>query len=127
MANRTFKTLYALSNDLVVLEGQITIGGTGAVATQAEARGGFSVARTGAGHYTVTFANKYKTLCFAAGWVIPANALGTNEEFRPVAEDMTAGTVQFKNVDMTTPAAVDPASGDVVKFLFVFRNATSRR
>ncbi len=127
MAHRNFRPLNALTAETVVLDGQITIGASGAVATQADARSGFSVARSEAGTYVVTFAQRYAALAFAAAEVVAADALGTNEVIRPTTDLVSNETVTFKNVDMTTPAAVDPASGDIIKFFFVLRNSTTRR
>lgn len=87
----------SLRRETVTLYGRVNLGATGAISTQTKKRySGFTVARTGAGIYTITLSSKYSELMRLAIVVIGANATYTS----------TAGREFFITSDLTTTTGV---------------------
>jgi hypothetical protein len=86
-----------LRRETVTLHGRVNLGATGVVSTQTKQKlSGFTVARTGAGTYTLTLSDRYSELLGFDIMVIGANATYTT----------TAGRDVFITSDLTTTTKV---------------------
>lgn len=134
MANRYFRQfLYTAEPAVVKLYARVTFGGTGAPTLDAtNSKGVKSITRTSAGLYVFTFGtgsiqgyDNYNRLLGVTGIFVfagipAAPALGVRAE--AVA---SAGTVTIQCNSTGTPAATDPASGEVLLIEFSLKNSTA--
>lgn len=105
----------------------MNVGGTGAVGTVAGA-GISSIARTGAGAYTITLSGPFNKL-LGFRWIFgggTASGIGSIELSQSLATQLTdirASTVRIQCYSAAATAA-DPASGSVLQFEVVGRNSS---
>lgn len=126
MANRSFKNPLGYLRDTRILAGSFAPNGSSAVSNASNYGLGFSVARAGAGDFTVTISDTY-----ASGMLISAHAslqLATNANLKVQvgAIDLAAKTVQI--IVNTTGAVATDVSADAnnrVNFCLVFKNSTA--
>lgn len=127
---------YGLEKYPVTLYANIPIGATGAVGTldPKKNQGIYSVTRSGAGVYVVTFGvlpqvqiDKYVRLLTADATVLNATVAGLR--FEVSADNATTGSITIRFVGPTstsdtTPIAVDPPSGAVILLRAVLKNSS---
>ena len=118
MANRTFKGVQALNRGVVLIAGRVTQGASDPSVTDGL---GFSVAKNGAGDYTLTLEDKYVGLLHAGVTYVGA----ADETFAQVtAHDVSsAKTVQVKFYG-DDGAAQALAENDQFTFMLALRNST---
>jgi hypothetical protein len=110
----------ALEKEVKDLYAKVTIGATGAP-TLTLGIGIASIARNGAGDYTVTLQDKYPSLKFFEGVHLKSAAEDLN--FQLKAESVASNkTVRFLTV--AGASATDPANGDVLYLKFELKNTT---
>lgn len=104
----------SLRRDTVVLYGRLNLGATGAITTQTKRRSsGFTVARTGAGVYTITLGAKYSELLRLTATIVGANATYTAAAGREVyiSSDLTTTTgiitIRFMRTDTGAVAELE--------------------
>jgi 3,4-dihydroxy-2-butanone 4-phosphate synthase len=125
MANTQFREeVKCLQNDLVILEGHVAIGGTGAVGTTAGA-GISSVARTGTGAYTITLTQAFNrflglSACFSGSGASSVFIVQVNSA--AVDTDIKASEVKIICRD-ASGSAVDPTNGNVMHFVIQARKS----
>lgn len=90
MANRIFKTMKALEQEIIKLYLEVDIGATGAP-TIVRGTGILSIVRTGAGDYLITLQDRYARLMMLKG-----NILDSTEEDQNI-------TIAAESVDNATP------------------------
>lgn len=128
MANRDFKNFQAGEREVKRLYMKATIGGTGApTLVAADSLGIKSIARNGAGDYTVTFGTpsgdteKYNKLLWFDGKLLDTSG----EDIRTQIDTDTvssAGTMTFYTV--TGATATDPSDGSTVLLVFDVKNSS---
>jgi hypothetical protein len=104
---------------LVFVAGKVAIGATGAVGTKTGK--GFTVTRTGAGLYTVTFdgSGGFTAILFADIQISPAAANATQEAFVLTHAPSTRTLTIQTNASGTRNVAADPPSGSVLALFAV--------
>jgi len=129
MANRLFDTkLNTLVKELVFLEGNAVIGGTGAVGN-VKGSGIKGVTRTGTGAYTLVLDDTYPRYLGGTVGFIHTAAGGSGIAAVEVASytvntEVADGTgIKIKCYDYAGSAA-DPASGSVMGFIIWLRNSS---
>lgn len=137
MASHNYQQFqYGLEKFPVTLYANIPVGASGSVGALDPKlnQGIYSVVRTGAGVYVVTFGvvpqsqiDKYVRLIQADATVLNANPAGVR--FEVVADNASAGyiTIRFvgpTSASDTTPIAVDPPNGSVVLLRAVLKNSS---
>lgn len=134
MANRYFNQFnWSLEKNPVTLWARVTIGASGAPTLDAtNSKGIKSISRSSAGTYVVTFGvgnqtDTYNRLLFAkaqfqvSGGIPAAPVMAVSTE-----SVQSAGTVTLVFSDVETPAATDPASGEVMYLEFKLKNSTAQ-
>lgn len=125
MAARNFAQMQALTRDLVLIPGSFAPNGSGAVSATSRKGLGWSVARTSAGLFTVTFTDKYAELIAFN----PTLQLAT-----PGDQTVHAGVyvAASKTITINVWDASDAAAADIaadannrINFLAVFRNSSA--
>lgn len=127
MANRAFRRVQAMQNELKILEGQFVVGSTGAVESVI-GLGISDVTRNDVGNYTITLEDTYNRL-------LGFNAIVNFPTFSGVSSIQLAsatGSIQFdfaaKEVTFAcfddAHSAADPAEGSTVIFSIFARNST---
>lgn len=137
MASHNYQQFqYGLEKFPVTLYANIPIGATGAVGTldPKKNQGIYSVVRSSAGVYVVTFGlapqakiDKYVRLIKASGILIAAAATGVRMEV--VADNASAGSITVRFVGPTsssdtTPIAVDPPASSTFLLSVVLKNSS---
>lgn len=148
MANRTFQQFqYSLEKGVVRLFCRVSVAGGGAVTLQkwnpatrtyssaptsgtgayaVGTQGIRSVARTGAGAWTITLQDTYQRLlgvrwnATAASGTVTVNAMGIDS-----TTDVTAATPVIKLVLCASTTPTDPASGDAVDLEIILQNSAA--
>ena len=118
MANRNFNRHQSLEKEVKDLFAEIAIGASGAP-TLTKGLGITSVARTGAGRYTLTLDDQYVRLLDAR--IIQHFTTSADLTFQLTAHDESAKTVSFA----CKAAAVDtdPASGSILFVRLALKNS----
>lgn len=118
---------YTIEKDTVTLFGSMVVGATGAVGTVTGA-GISSIARTGAGAYTITLAQPFNKL-LGFRWIFgggTASAIGSVELADTLA-DQTAN-IRLSQVKIacysSAATAADPAENSILQFEVVGRNSS---
>jgi hypothetical protein len=130
MAARNFTQFsYGLEKKPVRLFGKITFGSTGApTLSTADSKGIASVSRTSAGLFVITLSDKYqRVMSFSPMFVLAAGSFPAAALAQITADTVSTDkkvTVQFSDAD--TPAATDPASGEVLLFELVLSDSTAK-
>ena len=125
MANTQFReAVKCLQNDLVILEGHVVVGATGAVSSVSGA-GISGVARTGTGAYTITLTQEFNRLlglsvCFSG--TDAATVFIAQVNSAAVDTDIKSKTVKVICRD-AAGAAVDPTNGNVMHFVIQARKS----
>lgn len=120
MANRNFNRKQALEKEVKEIYADVAIGTTGAP-TLTKGLGVTSIARTGAGRYTVTLDDKYTRLMQAT--VTLLDATSKDLTFQLTAEDVDgAKTVSFACKAVATDT--DPSDGDRLLICFNLKNSS---
>jgi hypothetical protein len=137
MASHTYQQFqYGLEKFPVTLYANIPVAASGAVGVLAPTKnqGIYSVTRSSAGVYVVTFGvlsqvqvDKYVRLIDASAVLLNATASGLR--FEVVSDDTAAGSITVRFVGPTsasdtTPIAVDPPSGAVILMKMVLKNSS---
>jgi 3,4-dihydroxy-2-butanone 4-phosphate synthase len=125
MTNTQFReNVKCLQNDLVILEGHVVIGATGAVGATSGA-GISSVARTGTGAYTITLSQAFNRLLGADVMFSGTDAstvFQVQVNSAAVDTDIKAKTVKVicRNA---AGSAVDPTQANVMHFVIMARKS----
>ena len=124
MANRNFTedNCYSFSKGFTVLSAKITIGATGApTLVAASSKGIASIARNGAGDYTLTLSDTYNEFLGMNFTLIDPGA--EDLTFQVDTEDVDgAKTIDFYTNTAGTPT--DPAEGDTIRVLVFLKNSS---
>lgn len=121
MANRNFNRVQALEKEIKELFMEVTIGATGAP-TVVQALGVTSIARNGAGDYTITLDDKYNSLKFFEAIQLDTSAQDIN--FQLHSEDVDgAKTIRF--LCLTGASATELASGNKLYVKIELKNSSS--
>lgn len=110
---------------VVIVAGRVAIGASGAVGTATGK--GFSVARTGAGLYTITLDSSGGVPAILAALVDVVFATGSNTQTACVLTLNAASkliTVQTNDAG-TVDTAADPPSGSFLQFMIFVQNAST--
>jgi hypothetical protein len=112
--------------NLVLVAGKVAIGSTGAVGTQSGK--GFSVTRTGAGLYTITFTsaiNSVPDILYADVNIVSVSG-GATQTARILTLNAAARKITLQcNADAAVNVAADPPSGSILQFVAVVQNTSS--
>ena len=131
MASRAFfPTCDSLNERLTMIQGSVTFGASGAVAS-ITGTGVASVSQTSTGIYKITLSDAYAR-CLGLSAVAVAAASGTAANVATVAIDadpqssslgVPAKQLSIQTLDAAA-AKVDPASGSVLLFMIWLRNSS---
>lgn len=125
MANTQFREeVKCLQNDLVILEGHVVIGSTGAVGTTSGA-GIASVARTGTGAYTITLTQAFHRLL---GCSVMFSGTDASTVFIAQVNSAAVDTdVKAKTVKIicrnASGVAVDPTENNIMNVVIMARKS----
>ena len=121
MASRIFNRKQALEKEIKELYADVAIGAAGAP-TLTKGLGITSVARTGAGAYTVTLDDRYVRLMSAQMTHLSA----TEEDLKmQIASETVSTTKTIAIFTLTGAVATDPASGDRLLIKVELKNSTA--
>ena len=132
MANRQFTQFrYSLEKAVVDLYAKVTFGASGAPTLTwgkgiKSVTGGAAAGATGV--FTFTLDDRYQKLLGADATVVLAAASFAAAPFFQVTADNSgaaAKTVVVQLSDADTPAATDPASGEIILFHFTLSNSSA--
>lgn len=137
MANRYFTQFsWSLEKNPVTLWARVVIGASGAPTLDStNSKGIKSISRSSAGTYVVTFGNPapnaatdtYNRLLFANAMFEVSGGVPAAPVMAVSAQSVSsAGTVTLVFSDVETPAATDPASGEVMYLEFKLKNSTAQ-
>jgi hypothetical protein len=125
MANTQFReAVKCLQNDLVILEGHVVVGATGAVSSVSGA-GISGVVRTATGAYTITLTQEFNRLL---GLSVCFSGTGASSVFiSQVNSADVDGDIKGKTIKLicrdAAGAAVDPTNGNVMNFVVQARKS----
>lgn len=132
MANRYgYQFQMTLERNVWKVYAKVSFGASGAPTVDTSvSKGVRSVVRDSAGVYTVTFGNPapnaatdtYSAFLSASATFLLAAGLPAAPAMNARAFTGSAGTLQIVFSDLETPAATDPASGEVVYLEFTLKN-----
>lgn len=125
MANRNFDFIQALGKGIKVISGSFAPNGASAVASTSVKGKGFSVARTGAGVFTITLQDAYVALL--AGHCSLQLATAADQYVQLGAIDVVSAKTVVINVwDISDAALADIAAnaGNRIHFTLVLSNST---
>jgi hypothetical protein len=128
MANRRYQQFsYSNAAMPVTIYAQVTFGASGAPTLNKGSQFISGIVRNSAGDYTLTFRDVYNQLLgvncvFNSGSSLPA-APAMNIKANSTATAATR-TMEIVFSDLETPAATDPASGEIVYLQFIFNNSS---
>ncbi len=114
----------ALDKGVVLLAGNVAIGGSGAVGT-VEGKG-VTVALGTTGVYTFTLAGSGTVDVLAAFFMQEAVSATSPLHIVISARDDSARTITITCTDADTPAATNPGNGDKIHFFIVVKNSSAR-
>src|SRR5687768_3277138 len=123
MANRRFDNVQVLGRNQVKLAGSFAPNGSSAVSADSREGRGFTVARTSAGLFTITLADKYAV--FVSGRVSLQLATAADQFVQLGTVDMSAKTVQIRVWDVSGAAVADVAADANNRIHFEFTLLTS--
>lgn len=122
MADRHFKQMRALDEEVIHLFGIVTFGGSGAVASQTSL--GFTVTKpAGTGLYRITLEDKYPEL-LGVFLTKETDDATSNAQWQAKTSSMSAGTIDINHALSSTGAEADAVSGDRVHIHVVLKNST---
>lgn len=128
MSNRRFQQFsWSNATQPVTVYAQVTFGATGAPTLNTGSADISGIVRNSAGDYTLTFRQTFKQLLgvncvFNSGSSLPASP-AMNIKANNTAT-LATRTMNIVFSDLETPAATDPASGEIVYLAFVFNNSS---
>jgi hypothetical protein len=122
MASRTTHQSRNLNHGTVVVEGSFAPNGSSAVDNSANTGKGFTVARTGAGAFTITFADKYAALVSAQANI----ALNAVADLKPQfgAFSQSAKTLALNVLAVAVPTDIAANANNRIHFRVAFRNSS---
>jgi hypothetical protein len=107
----------------IELEAVVTIGATGAIASSIQDDPGFTIARASTGVYIITYPAGADLLGGSIDFtIVSANAVPTVKSQYVTAFAPNSGTATIRTFLADGATAVDPATGDVIRFQ-IFLNA----
>lgn len=126
MSNKRYQQFsWSNATQPITINAQIAIGATGAPTITYGNNNIATMVRNSAGDYTLTFRSVFYRLInasvvFNSGSSLPAAPL-MNIKANSIS---TAKTLEIVFSDADTPAATDPASGEIMYLSFVFENSS---
>lgn len=126
MSTRNLAPVRALVRNTQILAGKFRPNGSSAIDNTLNIGKGFTVARTSAGVYTITFADKYKNLlAIVPGLEMNAAA---NTYVQVGAVSLVTSTVVITNYTGggTTPADIAANAGNRINFIAVFSDTATQ-
>lgn len=125
MANRFFQQFrFSMEKYVVELWAQVAIGATGApTLNAANSKGIASIARTGAGAYTVTLQDTYYRFLDCQAVFVAANP--ASPVMHVVSENVAAAKTVLLQFRDYAGAATDPGNGDVLRMRFSMSNSSA--
>lgn len=129
MANRRlFQFRYSYDRDMVEIWGSATIGSSGAVSSYSGTGISSIVKESTAGQYTINLVDSFNSLKMVSSLVKNSSGIPASPIMGLVSEQVSSLTapklvVQFSDVE--TPAATNPASGDVIYFHITLKNSST--
>lgn len=124
MKNQSFE-LRSRSDRAVVIAGSFAPNGTSAVAASSREGCGFTVARTSAGLFTITLADKFTALISATATAQLTTAADIVAQIGPV--DLSAKTVQIRTLAVAVETDVAAAAGNRINFVLVLNSSNASR
>lgn len=127
MASSLFQFDYFYERDVVNVIAKITIGATGAP-TLTQAKGIASITRNSAGNYTVALKDRaYLFLGMSCNFLVAAAAAPAAPIVTVVSETVNSSSpaVVIQCFDADTPAATDPAEGEIMLLQLQVRLAST--
>ena len=131
MANRRYyQFTYSSEANPVHVFAQVTFGASGAPTLNFGGNYISSITRNSAGDYTIVFKDLYSRLLgvravFNSGSSLPAApALNVKANNVATATGGSAKSIEIVFSDLETPAATDPANGEIVYLDFVLKNSS---
>lgn len=123
MANRIFSDLKALGKGFKVIAGSFAPNGSSAIAATSRKGPGWSVARTSAGLFTITFTDAYIDMVSATASLQLATAADRIVQIGTY--DSSARTLQIRVWDISDAAVADVAAdaNNRINFCVVFRDS----
>lgn len=124
MANRQFTQFsYQMEKAVVNLFAQVAIGASGApTMNAAKSKGVKSIARNGAGDYTLTLQDSYYALLgFDLSFVVATVPASPNVSIKTDSVTSVPGSIRF--ICSTGGVATDPASGEIMKICVRLSNS----
>jgi hypothetical protein len=127
MAERSFRQwLQMFEIRPVMLFANVSIGASGAPTLNANARGIASIARTGAGAYTITLQDKYTKLLDISSRFITATGTDAALEMTVTADGVASSTPTITIVfRVAAGTATDPSNGAVLLLKMFLRNSSA--
>lgn len=128
MANRRYQQ-FSWSNATmpVTIYAQVTFGAAGAPTLNKGTADISGIVRNSAGDYTLTFRQTYQQLLGLSCVFNSGSSLPTAPAMNIKANNTATAATRTMNIvfsDLETPAATDPASGEIVYLAFVFNNSS---
>jgi hypothetical protein len=125
MAARNFTSPRALVRELVIIAGSFAPNGSSAVSASSNKGLGWSVARTSAGLFTITFANKYADLVSVQA--VLQLATGADQYVQVGTYTAASKTLEIRVWDASDAAVADVAANanNRINFVCFFRNSAT--
>lgn len=124
MAARNFIHTQALTRDMVCIMGSFAPNGSSAVSAASRKGLGWSVARTSAGLFTITFTDKWADLVSATATAQLATAADINAQVGTYTAASKTLTIRLIAVATETDVAAD--ANDRINFICWFRNSLAK-
>lgn len=124
MANRLVHKLRALTRDIVLVHGSFAPNGSSAVSSASNKGKGWSVARTSAGLFTITFENPYADLVSFTQTLQLAS--GDDKVLQAGAYSASNKTITIRVWDISGAAVADISANadNRIHFVAAFRNGS---
>lgn len=124
MKNQSFE-LRSRSDRAVVIAGSFAPNGSSAVSASSREGCGFTVARTSAGLFTITLADKFTALISATATTQLATAADMTAQVGDV--DLSAKTIQVRTLVGATETDIAADAGNRVNFVLVLNSSNASR
>lgn len=128
MSNRRYQQ-FSWSNcaQPVTVYSQVTFGSSGAPTLNTGGADISGIVRNSAGNYTLTFRQTFKQLLGVNVVFNSGGSLPTAPSMYIAANNTATAATRTLNIvftDLETPAATDPASGEIAYLQFIFNNSS---
>lgn len=128
MANRRYQQ-FSWSNATmpVTIYAQVTFGASGAPTLNTGSADISGIVRNSAGNYSITFRQTYKQLLGISAVFNSGSSLPTAPSMYIAADTTSVAATRVLNIvfiDLETPAATDPASGEILYLAITFNNSS---